>query len=204
MLESEYNFKLIYQEKCPYDMDDKVMSGVKDDTGARYRFSGNAFVSAVETVYDCDSPCARHTVYVCVPSGFFVIGHDDPQKILDNFKAGVKEGLARAVKAEEKTFCRWTEDVEDECWDTGCGDRFEFIEGGPKENGAKFCLYCGKRLVAKAWKNEDGKPTPEELSQWLDHWFRPGKASQDKDSKVPAKNNVRMLRAFNERIEREL
>ena len=126
------------------------------------------------------------------------------QKIIDNFKAGVQEGLARAVKAEEKTFCRWIEDDENECWDTGCGGRFEFTEGGPKENGVKFCLYCGKRLVAKPWKNEDGKPTPEELSQWLDHWFLPGKASQDKDSKVPAKNNVRMLRAFNERIEREL
>ena len=124
------------------------------------------------------------------------------EKILDNFKAGVTEGIARAAKAEGKTFCRWTEDEDDECWDTGCGGRFEFIEGGPKENGAKFCLYCGKRLVAKPWKNEDGKPTQEEINQWMDHWFRPDKAVKDKNIKVPGKYDGRMLQAFNECIAR--
>lgn len=33
-------------------------------------------------------------------------------------------------------------------WATECGNAFEFNDGGPKENGAKFCMYCGLRLAA--------------------------------------------------------
>lgn len=40
--------------------------------------------------------------------------------------------------------CEWTED-EDGNWDTACDNKDRFIEGGPYENGMKFCCYCGKR-----------------------------------------------------------
>ena len=47
--------------------------------------------------------------------------------------------------------CEWTGDNDpDFCdgWDTRCGERFVFIEGGPVGNGMRFCCYCGKPLVA--------------------------------------------------------
>ena len=42
--------------------------------------------------------------------------------------------------------CVWTEDLDDGAWDTSCGNRFEFIDGGPKDNHFAFCPYCGQKL----------------------------------------------------------
>ena len=42
-------------------------------------------------------------------------------------------------------YCRWTEDA-DGAWITDCGKVFEFNEGTPTENRARFCLYCGDPL----------------------------------------------------------
>jgi hypothetical protein len=39
--------------------------------------------------------------------------------------------------------CAWQED-EDGAYDTDCGNRFEFIDGGVADNDMKFCPYCGK------------------------------------------------------------
>jgi hypothetical protein len=41
--------------------------------------------------------------------------------------------------------CRWHEDNEGN-WQTDCDNLFTFIEGGPSDNGMKFCCYCGKPL----------------------------------------------------------
>ena len=49
--------------------------------------------------------------------------------------------------------CEWTGDNDpDFCdgWDTACGEKFTFIEGGPVENNMRFCPYCGATLVAVA------------------------------------------------------
>ncbi len=46
--------------------------------------------------------------------------------------------------------CIWKEDLSfdgDVSWDTECGQKFCFIDGGPKENGMKFCCYCGGELI---------------------------------------------------------
>jgi hypothetical protein len=46
--------------------------------------------------------------------------------------------------------CEWTLDEADYgCWSSGCGHAFEFTTDGPKENGFKFCPYCGGMLEAK-------------------------------------------------------
>ena len=40
--------------------------------------------------------------------------------------------------------CLWTyQDIED-YWDTECQKAFTISEGTPKENGFKFCPFCGK------------------------------------------------------------
>ena len=43
--------------------------------------------------------------------------------------------------------CQWSEDS-DGNWDTACGEIFTFTDGGPKENKAHWCQYCGGELVA--------------------------------------------------------
>lgn len=45
--------------------------------------------------------------------------------------------------------CQWREDDSDfDTWKTGCGHLWQFNTGGPKENGTKFCQYCGGALTA--------------------------------------------------------
>jgi uncharacterized Zn-finger protein len=51
-------------------------------------------------------------------------------------------------REDEPARCVWTED-ENGPWETGCGHTFEFFEDGPSENGAAFCLYCGKPVEEK-------------------------------------------------------
>lgn len=46
--------------------------------------------------------------------------------------------------------CKWSEDG-DGVWDTSCGERFEFVDGGPPENGFEFCPYCGKKLKVRRY-----------------------------------------------------
>lgn len=38
--------------------------------------------------------------------------------------------------------CRWASD-EDGTWFSGCGEAFVFESQGPRENGFRFCPYCG-------------------------------------------------------------
>ena len=45
------------------------------------------------------------------------------------------------------TECIWTPDS-DGTFETACGNAFVFGDGGPRENGARFCPYCGRPLTA--------------------------------------------------------
>ena len=48
--------------------------------------------------------------------------------------------------------CQWLNDPSDDfnyVWQTDCGHEFVFNEGTPSYNGAKFCCYCGKKLVER-------------------------------------------------------
>lgn len=44
--------------------------------------------------------------------------------------------------------CVWTEDMglDEDYWETGCGEMFIFSEGGVQENHFKFCPYCGMAI----------------------------------------------------------
>lgn len=42
--------------------------------------------------------------------------------------------------------CEWTYDEWHDCWETGCGNTFQFIDGTPKDNKMRFCPYCGKEI----------------------------------------------------------
>ncbi len=57
------------------------------------------------------------------------------------------------MSGQPAVICEWTED-EDGNWDTECGEKHTFIDGGPRENGAKFCCYCGFALVAVKFTEE--------------------------------------------------
>ena len=54
-----------------------------------------------------------------------------------------------------KQHCVWTEDADD-AWDTDCGERFAFVEGGPEEHDFEYCCFCGAALLAEPL-TEDGE-----------------------------------------------
>lgn len=44
---------------------------------------------------------------------------------------------------------RWVQEYEDGWRCTRCGALWIFIDGGPEENGARFCPVCGAKMDAK-------------------------------------------------------
>jgi uncharacterized protein YaiI (UPF0178 family) len=53
-----------------------------------------------------------------------------------------------SAPAEVPACCHWRQDADGSEWDTDCGLSWCFEDGGPTENGGKFCTGCGKPLVA--------------------------------------------------------
>lgn len=45
--------------------------------------------------------------------------------------------------------CLWTHDECHDAWDTACGEKWQFNDGGPRENGARFCMYCGGEIMLR-------------------------------------------------------
>ena len=54
--------------------------------------------------------------------------------------------------------CKWTQDADDGSWDTDCGEKFCIEERTPKENGMRFCCYCGAELVTPNVEFSGGAP----------------------------------------------
>lgn len=46
--------------------------------------------------------------------------------------------------------CQWTYDEHDYKWDSACGESWQFTDGGPEDNGVKFCQGCGKPVMPPA------------------------------------------------------
>lgn len=76
-------------------------------------------------------------------------------------------------------------------WETGCGNAFEFNDGGPIENRAAFCCYCGKPL-RESRTSGDERPQPSapvaadlyEKYQQLLHDFTVMSAAHDGERKA--------------------
>ena len=50
----------------------------------------------------------------------------------------------------KKISCTWTQQEEMGDWySTTCGHEFVINDGTPKENGMRFCLFCGCRIYQK-------------------------------------------------------
>ena len=57
--------------------------------------------------------------------------------------------LFASLARETPRPCTWTrnDDEDDSYWAAACCDRlFVFNDGGPVENGFRYCPYCGREL----------------------------------------------------------
>jgi hypothetical protein len=55
---------------------------------------------------------------------------------------------------DENYDCEWNDDDEG-MFETECGNAFVFNDGGPADNGFRFCPYCGKPIAGSAELVED-------------------------------------------------
>ena len=87
---------------------------------------------------------------------------NDIAGLLDDALAAIRaQGGGATPDAAPDAVCHWsmTDDVyEGETWNSDCGVKYCFIEGGPADNGHQFCHCCGKALIAHARSagGEDG------------------------------------------------
>jgi len=65
----------------------------------------------------------------------------------------VHEYIAELRTPAVREPCVWSQD-EEGAWDTTCGGLFEFADGWPSENGAKYCCYCGGVISEVAYVDE--------------------------------------------------
>lgn len=47
--------------------------------------------------------------------------------------------------------CTWVYDEWEDAWNTTCGEKFQLTEGTPKDNGMKYCCYCGSEIGEGEW-----------------------------------------------------
>lgn len=72
----------------------------------------------------------------------------DVQVQLDIENANLRAAQAQAELAAIKSAtCAWTHDLDEDTWDSACGERWMFYDGGPRENNVRFCHGCGKRVL---------------------------------------------------------
>jgi len=67
-------------------------------------------------------------------------------RLCDDADKALTAGRAALANAEP-TGCTWTKDPDFEMGDTydsSCGEKWSFIDGGPTENRVSFCQGCGK------------------------------------------------------------
>ncbi len=50
------------------------------------------------------------------------------------------------ARESRRASCEWTHDEVHGAWDAGCGGKWEFSDGGPAENKARFCPFCGGKI----------------------------------------------------------
>jgi hypothetical protein len=59
--------------------------------------------------------------------------------------------------SDTQKICTWKHD-DSGAWESGCGNLFEFNDGGPVDNGYAFCPYCGSELAQEIPVYEGEKP----------------------------------------------
>jgi hypothetical protein len=59
--------------------------------------------------------------------------------------------------AQQEQTCTWARPESDfpDTWESSCGVMWTFDEGGPKENGMRFCHKCGKKNIESTQHTEN-------------------------------------------------
>ena len=76
--------------------------------------------------------------------------HEINADTLNAMQVEIDEWKARALAANERGTCTWTEqdDKDMPCtYESSCGEMWSFTDGGIKENRVTYCHHCGGKVV---------------------------------------------------------
>ncbi|ASV45065.1 Eaa1 protein [Klebsiella phage SopranoGao] len=159
---------------------DRTGAGVWFDLPFRLRSAANAQPAPVSPVCTCPSgdgslrwPCPVHPGNSpVIPDGMLKIGYmfitaeggtafsisDVPVPGMTlagpvyapAVKAGGQQNAPQNIPEIIPESCTWTFSNYDDHWSGTCGVEWIFPDGGPEENGVKFCPKCGKSVAISA------------------------------------------------------
>lgn len=72
--------------------------------------------------------------------------HEDRWLVAADYFAKNFVALTAQQEPVAESHCVWMQDS-DGPWNTSCGHVFEFTDGGPHQNDAAWCQYCGGKLL---------------------------------------------------------
>lgn len=105
-----------------------------------------------------------------IPDGWRLVPIDPTQEMVDahisgmqsaGFSRAYRDMLASAPKPDgtlisegtKNDSCQWNRD-EDSVYSTGCGNEWQFTDGGLEDNKIKFCPYCSGKIAAPKPESE--------------------------------------------------
>lgn len=123
-----------------FNADSAIFATVHDGkkeavTGSRSEFEACPVVHAQLAEFDRDS------WFEMVSPTQYILYRTEALWQLWQHQQAVVDRLMREVPGS----CAWNQD-EEGIYDTACGNKFWFADGGPNDNEFKFCCYCGAKL----------------------------------------------------------
>jgi hypothetical protein len=95
---------------------------------------------------------AHHTLVAALRK----IAAMDPQRQRADDLGRAARIAREALTDDAQPSCEWHESdpegPEPQTYDSACGEKWSFTEGGAKENGIKFCHHCGKPVEIVAFR----------------------------------------------------
>ena len=82
-------------------------------------------------------------------AGRWRFSQPDSRPKLDGCRAALSKILCAPAQQAVPMTCTWAEDDETGNYATTCGHVFALNDGGPADNGMKFCCYCGGGITAQ-------------------------------------------------------
>ena len=82
-------------------------------------------------------------------AGRLLFSQPDSRSKLDGCRAALSKILCAPAQQAVPMTCTWVEDDETGNYATTCGHVFAINDGGPADNGMKFCCYCGGGITAQ-------------------------------------------------------
>ena len=110
-------------------------------------------ISNLETALAAKDEAARALIKVAMDASA-ALDYDKEEILAGDLYAATEAAKAALSPPTGKVAeeCQWLisqSREEGDIWQTDCGNEFVFNEGTPSYNGAKFCCYCGKKLVER-------------------------------------------------------